>query len=65
MLDFFNAPQKYELIRENTTVTIVDINGKLVKTIELNSNETIDIRAFEKGIYFVNCNNQTQQLIKL
>lgn len=50
---------------ETATVTIVDINGKLVKTIELNSNETIDIRAFEKGIYFVNCNNQTQQLIKL
>lgn len=50
---------------ENATITLVDMKGNLVKSVVLHSNESIDIRELEQGIYFVHCNNQTQRLIKL
>lgn len=53
---------------ETITLSIVDVSGKLVKTIYLNSNSTgvIDLSNQSKGVYYIKAqSNQTFEVIKL
>lgn len=48
---------------QNSTLSIYDISGKLVRTINNYKGEDISINDIENGVYFVNFNNSTQKLI--
>lgn len=49
-----------------STVEIMDINGKIVRTINNdNSIKTIDVSSLTQGIYFVKTGSKVQKLVKL
>ena len=49
-----------------STVEIMDINGKIVKTINNASNgTTVNVSSLTQGIYFVKMGNKVQKLVKL
>ncbi len=57
-------------LKEKFPVTIMDVRGKVIKTIDLNINERIDISELEKGLYFIrinakNWNTRTMKFIKI
>lgn len=74
--DFFKLypnPVKNELnintiTNENYTISIVDINRKLMYSTQFSGNKTIDVSSFKSGFYFVNIKNenanQNYKLIK-
>ncbi len=49
----------------STVATIVDLQGKLVKTVELNGNNAIDISELNKGVYIVKIENKVSRIVKL
>ncbi len=49
-----------------STVEIIDINGRVVKTINnIKSSKIIDISSLNQGIYFIKTGNTVQKLVKL
>ena len=49
-----------------STVEIMDINGRTVKTINNNNSiKTIDVSSLNQGIYFIKTNNNVSKLVKL
>jgi hypothetical protein len=51
-------------ITENTQLTIVDINGRIVMQITINPDETVWVGNLSKGIYIVTTNGVTLRMIK-
>ncbi len=52
-----------DLLQE--TLTIVDVNGKIILTVRFNTKSVIiDTRQWPKGIYFVSCKNRTHSILK-
>ena len=49
----------------STVATIVDLQGKLIKSIELNGNNAIDISDLNQGVYLVKVANQVSRIVKL
>lgn len=61
--DFFTLECTADLMNE--TLTVTDINGKIMETIVVNNKSiTIDTKHWSKGIYFVSCKNKTQKIVK-
>jgi hypothetical protein len=55
------------LLFEDTTFTIYDIQGRVVKTITLDGSQTvnrIDVSSVSKGIYIVSLKNGMQERIE-
>ncbi len=46
-------------------VQILDVNGKLLKTIQLGDSNEIDMMEFSKGIYFLKVDLSTYKIVKL
>ncbi len=51
-------------IEENSTIEIVDINGRIVKTITQNTNNAIDITELTSGYYMVQINGNHGKTVK-
>ena len=49
----------------NTTATIVDLQGKLIKSVELNGTNAIDISDLNKGVYIVKIENKVARIVKM
>jgi hypothetical protein len=49
----------------STVATIVDLQGKLVKTVELNGNNAIDISELNNGVYIVKIDNKVSRIVKM
>lgn len=68
-LSFYPNPAKEILHLDGNDikfVQIMDINGKIVKTIDsISSKKTIDISDLKQGIYFIRTENKVSKLIKL
>jgi hypothetical protein len=61
--DFFTIECTTDLMNE--TLTVVDMNGKIMKTLVVNKTSIIlDTKHWPKGIYFVSCKNKTQKIVK-
>lgn len=48
-----------------TVATIVDLQGKLIKSIELNGTNAIDISELNKGVYIVKVENKVSRIVKM
>lgn len=46
----------YSLLGKNPTVTIFNLEGKEIETVQLNSKNEIDVSSFANGIYFLKIN---------
>ncbi len=51
-------------IAKNTTVEIIDLNGRVVKTVLASPNNPIDISNLTKGYYMVNVSNNTETFVE-
>lgn len=49
----------------NTTATIIDLQGKLIKSVELNGTNAIDISDLNKGVYIVKIDNKVARIVKM
>ncbi|MCX6232598.1 MAG: T9SS type A sorting domain-containing protein [Bacteroidetes bacterium] len=51
-------------VKQNTVVSIYNIQGQLLKQTEIKENKTaIDIRSFATGVYIIKLNNQKETLV--
>jgi len=68
-LNIYPNPVKNILTIEgenNSSVVIMDINGKVVRTISIeNTQTTIDVSGLTQGVYFVKTNGKVSKLVKL
>ncbi len=68
-LNIYPNPVKNILTIEGqdiSTVQIMDINGRIIKTINNNNSiKTIDVSTLTQGIYFVRAGTKVQKLVKL
>ncbi|HBN04240.1 MAG TPA: hypothetical protein DD434_00420, partial [Bacteroidales bacterium] len=58
---------RVEGLKENALVRIYDITGRLIKTLELNTDQKeleIDVQNFTKGVYNIRINNSTTNITK-
>ncbi|MCX7697083.1 MAG: SBBP repeat-containing protein [Bacteroidales bacterium] len=51
-------------LREPTTLYILDAQGKIVSTYELNGKQSIDISYLAKGVYFFNFHTKNELILK-
>lgn len=53
-----------ENIKENSFMDIINLHGQLVERVELSGmKQTVDISAFDPGIYFIRAGNVTERLV--
>jgi hypothetical protein len=48
----------------NETINVFTIDGKLVLSLKINGNETLDISGLEKGMYLIQSSKSTIRLVK-
>lgn len=66
---FYPNPVKNSIlignIENGQTVSILSLEGRLIRQFQASANEVIDLSALPAGVYFLNINHQNHKLLKL